>query len=213
MRSGIRDTAVASSRRPGVDRLCGQREAVVRTCHDDEALRAGMANPSDLGLEKGDHPLRGRRGGVRTCGTGRLPACAPQRRAADRARFRDAARAVRRRADALLLDELSVYLREVEDIGGAADQLTAFLTSLFKAVESAPNAALVYTLAIGRDGRAVDAYSEENQFIADRVVEAESVSARKATLLNPTRADEYLWRPVLLFLRCLGADPLDKVEG
>ena len=91
----------------------------------------------------------------------------------------------------VLLDELSVYLRKVKDIGGAADQLTAFLTSLFKAVESAPNAALVYTLAIGRDGLAVDAYSEENQFIADRVAEAESVSARKATLLNPTSADEY----------------------
>ena len=91
----------------------------------------------------------------------------------------------------ILLDELSVYLRKVKDIGGAADQLTAFLTSLFKAVESAPNAALVYTLAIGRDGRAVDAYSEENQFIADRVAEAESVSARKATLLNPTGAEEY----------------------
>ena len=91
----------------------------------------------------------------------------------------------------ILLDELSVYLRKVRDFGGAADQLTAFLTSLFKAVESAPNAALVYTLAIGRDGRAVDAYSDENQFIADRVAEAESVSARKATLLNPTTADEY----------------------
>lgn len=91
----------------------------------------------------------------------------------------------------ILLDELSVYLRKVKDFAGAADQLTAFLTSLFKAVESAPNAALVYTLAIGRDGRAVDAYSEENQFIADKVAEAESVSARKATLLNPTTADEY----------------------
>ena len=91
----------------------------------------------------------------------------------------------------ILLDELSVYLRKVKDLGGAADQLTAFLTSLFKAVESAPNAALVYTLAIGHDGRTVDAYSHENQFIADRVAEAESVSARKATLLNPTSADEY----------------------
>ena len=91
----------------------------------------------------------------------------------------------------ILLDELSVYLRKVKDFGGAAGQLTAFLTSLFKAVESAPNAALVYTLAIGRHGRAVDAYSEENQFIADKVAEAESVSARKATLLNPTTADEY----------------------
>ena len=57
-------------------------------------------------------------------------------------------------------------------------------------MEGAPNAALVYTLAIGKDGRATDAYSEENQFIADRMAEAESVSARKATLLNPTEEDE-----------------------
>ena len=90
----------------------------------------------------------------------------------------------------ILLDELSVYLRKVGRMGDAQDQLTAFLTSLFKAVEGAPNAALVYTLAIGKDGRASDAYSEENQFIADQMSEAESVSARKATLLNPTEEDE-----------------------
>ena len=90
----------------------------------------------------------------------------------------------------ILLDELSVYLRKVQRIGDAREQLTAFLTSLFKAVEGAPNAALVYTLAIGKDGRASDAYSEENQFIADHMAEAESISARKATLLNPTEEDE-----------------------
>ena len=90
----------------------------------------------------------------------------------------------------ILLDELSVYLRKVRNLAGARDQLTAFLTSLFKAVEGAPRAALVYTLAIGKDGRASDAYNEENQFIADRMAEAESVSARKATLLNPTEEDE-----------------------
>ena len=90
----------------------------------------------------------------------------------------------------ILLDELSVYLRKVRSLAGARDQLTAFLTSLFKAVEGAPRAALVYTLAIGKDGRASDAYNEENQFIADRMAEAESVSARKATLLNPTEEDE-----------------------
>ena len=90
----------------------------------------------------------------------------------------------------ILLDELSVYLRKVSALEGSRDQLTAFLTSLFKAVEGAPNAALVYTLAIGKDGRATDAYNEENQFIADRMAEAESVSARKATLLNPTEEDE-----------------------
>ena len=90
----------------------------------------------------------------------------------------------------ILLDELSVYLRKVRQLDNAYDQLTAFLTSLFKAVEGAPNAALVYTLAIGKDGRAADAYSAENQFIADKMAEAESVSARKATLLNPTEEDE-----------------------
>ena len=90
----------------------------------------------------------------------------------------------------ILLDELSVYLRKVSNIQDARHQLTAFLTSLFKAVESAPDAALVYTLAIGKDGRATDAYTAENQFIADHMAEAESVSARKATLLNPTEEDE-----------------------
>ena len=96
----------------------------------------------------------------------------------------------------ILLDELAVYLRKVWRAENARDQLTAFLTSLFKAVESAPNAALVYTLAIGRDGRATDAYSEEHQFVADTMAEAESVSARKATLLNPTEDEETA--PVLL---------------
>lgn len=90
----------------------------------------------------------------------------------------------------ILLDELSVYLRKVHNLPNARDQLTAFLTSLFKAIESAPNAVLVYTLAIGKEGRATDAYSAENQFICDRMAEAESVSARKATLLNPTEDDE-----------------------
>lgn len=90
----------------------------------------------------------------------------------------------------VLLDELSIYLRKVQGVEGAGDQLTAFLTSLFKAVESTPNAALVYTLAIGKEGRGTDAYSKENTFIADRMEEAEKVSARKATLLNPTEQDE-----------------------
>ena len=94
----------------------------------------------------------------------------------------------------ILLDELSVYLRKVRRIDAAGEQLTAFLTSLFKAVETAPHAALVYTLAIGKDGaRPADAYTEEHQFVADRMAEIESVSARKATLLNPTEEDETAW--------------------
>lgn len=96
----------------------------------------------------------------------------------------------------ILLDELSIYLRKVANLQGARDQLSAFLTSLFKAVESNPRVALVYTLAIGKDGKAGDAYSSENQFIADRMAEAESISARKATLLNPTEDNETV--PVIL---------------
>ena len=93
----------------------------------------------------------------------------------------------------ILIDELSIYLRKqgAKDLASAAKQLTAFLTALFKAVESSPKAALVYTLAIGKkDKKASDAYSQENQIIADTMQEAESVSARKATLLDPTEEDE-----------------------
>ena len=90
----------------------------------------------------------------------------------------------------ILLDELSVYLRSVQSIPKARGQLTAFLTRLFSAVESTPRAALVYTLAIGKGNRATDAYSDENKFIADAMTELEKVSARKATLLDPTREEE-----------------------
>jgi hypothetical protein len=92
----------------------------------------------------------------------------------------------------ILMDELSIYLRKLKakDRDRAGGQLTAFLTALFKAVESSPNAALVYTLAIGKGGKATDAYSEENQFIAAQMDELMSVSARKATLLDPTEEDE-----------------------
>lgn len=89
----------------------------------------------------------------------------------------------------ILLDELAVYLRAVKG-RPVADQLVRFLTNLFKAVEGTPNAAVVYTLAIGKGGKAEDAYGAEHQFIADKIAEAESVSARKATLLDPTTEDE-----------------------
>ena len=92
----------------------------------------------------------------------------------------------------ILIDELSIYLRKLKarDRAQAGGQLTAFLTGLFKAVEATPDAALVYTLAIGKDKLATDAYGDENQFIADCMEEAESISARKATLLDPTEEDE-----------------------
>lgn len=92
----------------------------------------------------------------------------------------------------ILLDELAAYMRKLKarDREQAGEQLTAFLTALFKAIESSPQAAVVYTLAIGKGGETVDAYSEENRYIADRMAELESVSARKATLLSPTTDDE-----------------------
>lgn len=89
----------------------------------------------------------------------------------------------------ILLDELSIYLRKTRGRDDAA-QLTPFLTVLFKAVERAPGAALVFTLAIGKAGIATDAYSDENEFLAGKLAEAESVAARKATLLDPTSERE-----------------------
>lgn len=114
----------------------------------------------------------------------------------------------------ILLDELSLYFRKIKGKPNARDQMTAFLTSLFKAVESSPHAALVYTLAIGKDGKTGEAYSDENQFVADRMAEAESVSARKATLLNPTEDDETI--QVLrrrLFARIDEAAAAQVIEG
>ena len=110
----------------------------------------------------------------------------------------------------ILLDELSVYLRKARNLHGTAagEQMSAFLTSLFKAVESNPRVALVYTLAIGKEGKASDAYSSENQFIADKMAEAESISARKATLLNPTEDHE----TVQVLLRRLFAR-IDKAKA
>lgn len=49
----------------------------------------------------------------------------------------------------ILLDELSIYLRKVRG-RDEEDQLTPFLTALFKAVESAPGVVLVFTLALGK---------------------------------------------------------------
>lgn len=92
----------------------------------------------------------------------------------------------------LLLDELGIYLRKLkgkkQEAAGA--QLAAFLSALFSAVETSKNAALVFTLAVGKGGVATDAYGLENQFVSDRMAELDSVSGRKATLLNPTEEDE-----------------------
>ncbi|MDA9436274.1 ATP-binding protein [Bradyrhizobium sp. CCBAU 51627] len=89
----------------------------------------------------------------------------------------------------IVLDEMGEYLRKVQHMGGR-DQLTAFLKALFTAAETSPYAAVVYTLAIRQDGKGVDAFGDENEFLARTMLELESVSGRKATHLNPTKDDE-----------------------
>jgi hypothetical protein len=91
----------------------------------------------------------------------------------------------------ILLDEVSVYLRKVERaFPDASKQFAAFIHDLFKAVASTPQVALVYTLAIGKDDKANDAYKEENERAAAAMAEAESVAVRSTTPLNPTEEDE-----------------------
>ncbi|TGH20049.1 MAG: ATP-binding protein [Aphanocapsa feldmannii 277cI] len=86
----------------------------------------------------------------------------------------------------ILIDELSVYLRKLRGAaaGQAASQLTPFLTDLIKAVSASSNAVLVFTLALGKGGQAVDAYGEEN------FAELQSVTGRQITALTPTSEDE-----------------------
>lgn len=89
----------------------------------------------------------------------------------------------------ILLDELSIYLRKIKG-RKEQDQLTPFLTALFKAVSSSANACVVFTLAVGKEGKATDAYSQENEFVAEKLDEATKVAGRVATLLNPTTEQE-----------------------
>lgn len=91
----------------------------------------------------------------------------------------------------IMLDEISVYLRKVERAWpNASGQFTAFIHALFKAVASTPQVALVYTLAVGKDDKAGDAYKEENERAAAVMEEVESVAVRSSTALNPTAEDE-----------------------
>lgn len=91
----------------------------------------------------------------------------------------------------IMIDEVSVYLRKAEQAHpGASGQFTAFLQGLIKAVESSPHAMLVFTLAVGKDNTAKDAYRDENERALRALEEAQAVAARKATTLNPTEEDE-----------------------
>lgn len=89
----------------------------------------------------------------------------------------------------ILLDELGEYLRKCPEALGR-DQLAAFLKALFSAAETCGNVAVVFTLAMRNDGKATDAFARENEEIAKIVSELESVSGRKATILNPTSDNE-----------------------
>jgi hypothetical protein len=92
----------------------------------------------------------------------------------------------------ILVDELAVYLRRARKKWLDIDEnLSSFLTSLFKAVESSPKAAIVFTLALGKDSsQSMDAYGKESETIASFFLEADSIAARKATLIDPTGDDE-----------------------
>jgi|SRR5271157_1552407 len=91
----------------------------------------------------------------------------------------------------IMLDEVALYLRKVEMVHpGASGQFAAFVHALFKAVLSSPNVALVYTLAVGKDDRATDAYKEETERALAAMAEAEKVAARETAQLNPTEEDE-----------------------
>lgn len=87
----------------------------------------------------------------------------------------------------ILLDELGVYLRKAGPESGK--QFAAFLGALIKAVDGSKQAALVYTLALGKL-ESQDAYRGENEKVADAFREALSISARKETLLDPTAEEE-----------------------
>lgn len=90
-----------------------------------------------------------------------------------------------------MLDEISAYPRKVERaFPDASRQFTASVHALIKAMVSTSQVALLYTLAIGEDDRAQDAYKEENERAATALAEAESVISRSFTALNPTHANE-----------------------
>ncbi|MBI4876744.1 MAG: ATP-binding protein [Acidobacteria bacterium] len=111
----------------------------------------------------------------------------------------------------ILLDEISVYLRKVERaFPDASKQFAAFVHDLFKAVASTPRVALVYTLAIGKDDKAGDAYKEENERAAAAMSEAESVAVRSTTPLNPTEEDE---TPNVLRARLFESVDLDAAQA
>ena len=89
----------------------------------------------------------------------------------------------------ILIDEIGEWLRKLRNKEDWK-QLAPFLKALIAAVDARPDACLVISLAVGRGGRATDAFVEENEYAARAFGEAESVTARKVIVLNPTADDE-----------------------
>ena len=89
----------------------------------------------------------------------------------------------------ILLDELAEWLRKLRNRDDWK-QLAPFLKGLMAAIDARPDACLVLSLAVGRSGKAIDAFVQENEYVANALQEAESVSARKVLVLNPTHEDE-----------------------
>lgn len=110
----------------------------------------------------------------------------------------------------IVLDEIGEYLRKSPGAGGR-DQLAAFIKALFSAVESSPRSAVVFTLAVRSDGKAMDAFAAENEAVAKLIAEAESVSGRKATILNPTGDDETVAVLRRRLFETLRTDGIDEV--
>lgn len=91
----------------------------------------------------------------------------------------------------IVLDEIAVYLRKAEKVApGTAMQFSTFIRALIKAVSESPKAALVYTLAVGKDEVGSSGHREENLRALEAFAEAEQEDARQSTQINPTEEDE-----------------------
>ena len=94
----------------------------------------------------------------------------------------------------IVLDEIAVYLRKAEQAApSSSSQFPAFLRALTKAVSETPRAALVYTLAAGKEDQQADdasSHSSENLRAKAAFDEALKEAARQATQINPTDDDE-----------------------
>ncbi len=89
----------------------------------------------------------------------------------------------------ILIDEPALYFSRAEavSVGGTtlAKQTNTFLYDLLSAVSKKANAVVVLTLASSKD-----AFSEYTAHVNDAIREAESIVARKADIVYPTKEDE-----------------------